>query len=289
MSAKRRQWGRTTDFGGAPGGEAWESLAPYYDRFFPPGRPQLAFVQKVMADKLVPARRLLDVGCATGSFALALADAGFEVVGVDLSVEMVRLAQAKAAAWSRAKAAKRPGAAAAGAGPEPLFLVRDMLALDLPERPGFDGVICLGNTLAHMLSAAELGTALGEMASRVVPGGKAVLQTVNYDRLAATSEAAFPPVMAKGVGPLGEDLVLRRLYLSRADGLVSFVVTIQSAATGRTIVRTEALLRPVVREELAVVAGMAFHGRAEVYGDFLFSPWTVASPATVVVATREAE
>jgi len=40
--------------------------------------------------------RLLDVGCYTGIEALALAGAGYQVLGVDLSPEMVRLAQSKA-------------------------------------------------------------------------------------------------------------------------------------------------------------------------------------------------
>ncbi len=40
--------------------------------------------------------RVLDVGCYTGIEALALAAAGYQVLGVDLSPEMVRLAQSKA-------------------------------------------------------------------------------------------------------------------------------------------------------------------------------------------------
>ncbi len=43
--------------------------------------------------------RLLDVGCYTGIEALALARAGYQVLGVDLSPEMVRLAQSKAKQW----------------------------------------------------------------------------------------------------------------------------------------------------------------------------------------------
>jgi len=43
--------------------------------------------------------RLLDVGCYTGIEALALARAGYQVLGVDLSPEMVRLARSKAKQW----------------------------------------------------------------------------------------------------------------------------------------------------------------------------------------------
>jgi ubiquinone/menaquinone biosynthesis C-methylase UbiE len=43
--------------------------------------------------------RLLDVGCYTGVEALALARAGYQVLGVDLSPKMVLLAQSKAKQW----------------------------------------------------------------------------------------------------------------------------------------------------------------------------------------------
>lgn len=42
-----------------------------------------------------PPARIADMGCGTGSLAWLLADAGHRVVGVDVSSEMVRAAQAK--------------------------------------------------------------------------------------------------------------------------------------------------------------------------------------------------
>jgi SAM-dependent methyltransferase len=294
----------------ATGSGGWSGLAPYYDRIFPPGRAQLDFIGTVLARTLRPVRRVLDVGCATGGYALALADMGFQVTGVDLDPEMVRLARANAARWADRRAAHAPGTAA-GRGPKPRFLVRDMADLHgLPE-PGqdpFDAVICLGNTLPHMLSAGELGAALGEMARVLASGGTAILQTVNYDRITAEGGARFRPMT---LAPTGEargraagltentvprtagltagrtaGLVFERLYLPRSDGLVTFVTTLREEGSGRIVVRSETLLRPMVREELETIARMAFHGEVLVYGDFLFSPWHEASPATVVVASR---
>lgn len=48
--------------------------------------------------RLEPGARVLDVGCGPGRHALALARRGFDVVGVDLSVEFVALAREAAAA-----------------------------------------------------------------------------------------------------------------------------------------------------------------------------------------------
>lgn len=277
--------------GGRPG-SPWTNLAPVYDRIFPPGRAQLDFVTAAFSRMARPARRVLDAGCGTGGYALALAEAGFEVTGVDLDPEMVRVARERSGRWAAEKAALHPGGAARHHGPEPRFETGDIA--DLSDLPGgttrlFDGIICLGNTLAHMLSAAELGRSLGEMARLIRTDGRAVMQTVNYDRLEATGQARFPPIPFRAGDRTESDesnLVLHRLYLPRADGLVTFVTSVREAGSDRSLFRSESLLRPVFREELETIARMAFHGPVEVYGDFLFSQWTEASPATVVVASR---
>ncbi len=41
------------------------------------------------------ARRVLDVGCGTGTFAILLADRGFEVTGVDPALASLDVARAK--------------------------------------------------------------------------------------------------------------------------------------------------------------------------------------------------
>jgi SAM-dependent methyltransferase len=276
------------------------NLAPVWDRLFPPGPTQIGFIVNVLARLHHPARRLLDAGCATGGYALALADRGYEVTGIDLSPEMIREALAKSRLWAQAQ---RAGGSLERAGPRPpLFFVSDMMNLDGPafdESKPFDGVICLGNTLAHLLSAAELGAALGEMARVLAPGGAAILQTVNYDRLAATGEMKFPPITLAGDYTLPAagggkappaqpaNLVFERHYLPRPDGLLTFATSLRDASTGQVIRESRCLLRPTDRAELATVAAMAFHGQVKVYGDFLFSPWSEASPGTVVVAGRE--
>lgn len=43
--------------------------------------------------RLAPGARLLDAGCGSGQFALALAERGAQVTGIDLSPEMIRLAR----------------------------------------------------------------------------------------------------------------------------------------------------------------------------------------------------
>ncbi|MEQ1700093.1 MAG: methyltransferase domain-containing protein [Ilumatobacteraceae bacterium] len=107
--------------------------------------------------QLRPGQRLLDVGCGLGEAALALATdlgTGGEVVGVDASAEMLRVARAKAAAAPcRAE-----------------FVVGDAAALALPDG-SFDAVRS-ERTLQWLPDPAA---AIAEMARVVRPGGRVSL------------------------------------------------------------------------------------------------------------------
>lgn len=70
-------------------------LAPLYDVFDSDRRDLDAYL--AMAEEF-GARRVLDVGCGTGVFALLLADRGYEVVGVDPAAASLDVARAKPSA-----------------------------------------------------------------------------------------------------------------------------------------------------------------------------------------------
>ncbi|PWI13311.1 class I SAM-dependent methyltransferase [Streptomyces sp. Act143] len=138
--------------------------------------------QAAVLDTLVRRRlgagpqRVLDCSCGIGTQAIGLAGAGYDVVGSDLSPR----AAARAAVEAAERGLRLPTAAA------------DMRRL--PFAPSvFDVVVCADNSLPHLLSAADVSAALGEMRRVLRDGGLLVLTVRNYDELRRTRPASTPP------------------------------------------------------------------------------------------------
>jgi ubiquinone/menaquinone biosynthesis C-methylase UbiE len=77
----------------------YDSLAPIYDLKY--RNPSIDYMRKVEWSVIerhvgVPRMRFLDLGCGTGSLAVKLAAKGNEVVGVDISTDMIAIARRKA-------------------------------------------------------------------------------------------------------------------------------------------------------------------------------------------------
>lgn len=79
-----------------PGAAFWDRIAEKYAAR--PVADPAAFDRKIAITRehMTPDSVVLDIGCGTGSLALRLADAGREVHGLDVSPEMIRIAEGKA-------------------------------------------------------------------------------------------------------------------------------------------------------------------------------------------------
>jgi len=132
----------------------FDALAPDYDRLRPAGEGWQELAGRTLA-ALEGARRLLDVGCGTGRFAVLAAERlGGRVWGVDASDEMLR------------EARSRPGAERVG--------WRRADAAELPFKPGwFDAVH--SHLVLHLV--ADRAAAVTEIARVLGPGGRVVVGT----------------------------------------------------------------------------------------------------------------
>jgi SAM-dependent methyltransferase len=101
----------------------------------------------------IPVGRVVDLGCGSGIYARAMSDAGFDVVGIDISPDMVELARAHA--------------------PDARLAVGSVHDFDLPA--GVGAVTALGEVLNYATDTRAGIDALGRLAERaraaLVPGG----------------------------------------------------------------------------------------------------------------------
>lgn len=128
-------------------------------------------------------RRVLDVACGTGIDSVMLLEEGFQVTSVDASDKMLKYALKTR--WNRRK--------------DPAFdnwVIEEANWLSLPEDidhlvgDGFDAVICLGNSFAHMMDTTgdqhEQKVALQNFERCVRPGGLLLIDHRNFDHILDT-------------------------------------------------------------------------------------------------------
>jgi SAM-dependent methyltransferase len=141
---------------GQTGGEwaqrTYEAMAPVYDDFTGHYESEawIADLLKVLEHHGLTGKRLLDVGCGTGTSFMPMLAQGWEVTGCDISPAMLALAREKAGEKAR-------------------LAVADML--DLPEFGEFDLVWALDDAINYLLSPEELARALAGMRANLAPTG----------------------------------------------------------------------------------------------------------------------
>ncbi len=238
----------------------YETLARYYDRIFPLEATKVTFLAEEFGR--VKAHSVLDVACGTGTYALALAEKGFAAWGTDLSPEMIRQAKQKA---ERQKLPVR-------------FPVGDM------REPGtlgivFDGLFCIGNSLAHLLAEDELRHALAAMRETLRPGGAAVFQIVNFDRILDCGDTPLPVIER-------DKLRFVRIYKPVSAELLHFYsrLAVKTDDGAEEDYENTIALRPIRRKDLEQYLRAAGFDSLTSYGDFKRSPYTYDAPAVIVSA-----
>lgn len=147
--------------------EAYTDFAYVYDTFMDetPYEEWSAFlremIEKYGVSKPVRSKDLLqseknlvlDLGCGTGTLTELLADAGYDMIGVDCSADMLELAMEKRQA----------------SGHEILYLQQDMRELELYSTVGT--VISVCDSLNYILKEEELETVFKLVHNYLFPGG----------------------------------------------------------------------------------------------------------------------
>ena len=85
--------------GGARGRrDGFSEIAPFYDRLMAETNYEhwARYYRKILEHQKVRPKRILDVCCGTGNMTELMYRAGFDMVGIDVSVGMIQMAEQKA-------------------------------------------------------------------------------------------------------------------------------------------------------------------------------------------------
>jgi ubiquinone/menaquinone biosynthesis C-methylase UbiE len=177
-------------------------LAHYYDLEYGDYSDDLPFyAQYAVALDPVRSAPVLELGCGTGRVALALASAGFRVVGLDLSDGMLEVGRQKAEARGLA---------------ERIALVkgdmRDLVGLP----PGQYGLAyCALNTFAYLTTTADQIAMLTALRGVMLAKGTLLLDlTPPWPHLLPPGDGE---VILQGTHPDSDDALVRKFVTGRAE------------------------------------------------------------------------
>jgi len=165
---------------------------------------------------------VLDVACGTGVDSIMLVEEGFKLVSVDASDKMLKYALKER--WERRKET---------AFDQWVIEEANWLTLaDDIEKPGdgFDAVICLGNSFAHLPDfkgdQSDQKLALRNIASMVRPGGILIIDHRNYDYILETGCAP----QGKNIyyqSDLTQDISTSVLWVNNKPHMITLDYTVQ--------------------------------------------------------------
>lgn len=123
------------------------------------------YVVEALAARGIREGTIVDLGCGSGAASLIFTDAGFDVVGIDVSAAMIDIAKSR--------------------NPRATFVVGDMYGMELPQAVA---VVSFNECLAYVLEEEDHGSIVQSLFQRLrhvlEPGGLVV-----FDMLDETSHA----------------------------------------------------------------------------------------------------
>jgi len=155
--------------------DAYHNLAVSYDRLTNDVDygATVDFYYEILKREGLTARTAVDLACGTGSVTVLLAEKGLQTIGVDLSEEMLTVAQQKA--WEL----ENP----------PRFICQPLQELYLPR--GVDLAVCALDSLDYITDPADCEEAIRRVYKALNPGGIFIFDVNTPEKLRAMDGQMF--------------------------------------------------------------------------------------------------
>ena len=155
--------------------DAYHALAVSYDRLTNDVDYQATvdFYKEILKREGLSPRTVVDLACGTGSVTAILAKQGLDVIGVDLSEEMLTVA------YQKAQNLEKP----------PVFVCQRLEELRLPR--GVDLAVCALDSLDYILDPAACQEAIRRVFKALNPGGIFIFDVNTPEKLRAMDGQVF--------------------------------------------------------------------------------------------------
>lgn len=242
----------------------YEEISKYYDLVFPVDSEQVKFISECAGQE---GNRVLDVACGTGGYAAALAERGYEVAAVDLDAGMVEAAHKKMESRGLNVTVRQA----------------DMKALTDTVKSKYKCIFCIGNSIVHLGSDAEILKALQQMQQLLEDSGTLVLQIINYDRILKYGVNELPPIKNPEAG-----IEFVRKYEYEGDkNSIHFNTVLRVAQEGSEEVFENTVdLIPLRSNKMMELMEKARFRKIQFYGDFSKAPFNDSAYMLVAKAVK---
>lgn len=221
----------------------YKRISAQYNSIFPLNRMQIEFVKGAA---LLPGEMsLLDVGCGTGELARELSEQFAKVAGVDLDGVMLEAARDSSDGIGNLS-----------------FSQIDMLDIDSEfGESAFDIVNCFGNTLVHLDSPETILRFLRSAKHVLKPGGKLLIQIINYDRILDKDIRSLPTIDTPEIS------FIRNYFYDKHNHLIEFETILTVKSSGQ-VIENMIHLYPLRKGEMDALLSEAGFPVVSYYGNF---------------------
>jgi glycine/sarcosine N-methyltransferase len=207
---------------------------------------------------------VLDAACGTGLHVIALASLGLRAVGADLSAAMLRQAERHAIELDVPV----------------LWVQASMQQLRQQVEGEFDAVLCVGNSLPHLLEQTELEAALHNFYALLAPGGTLILQLLNYHRILAEQQRIV------SIQRCGDDEFVRFYDFHRDRLMFNLLIMHWNDGVCEHSLHSTPLY-PYQKDELVYELSQQAFTSFEYYGNMDFEPYAEQSSNDLVIVARK--
>ncbi len=190
---------------------------------------------------------LMDAACGSGRQLAAMAAAGYRMTGLDVSHNMLAMAGEHLASEGHAAT-----------------LIESTFDAMGPDAGPFDGIYCVGNSLAATGSESSAKASFSAMASLLAPGGRLFVQILNFEKLRGEHPAVRGPRISR-VEDL--DYVSTRLFTFNGNAVEVTSLTVWNDGGWRQYAGSGSLyaISPAQLDKWARVAGLSIDERCGSY------------------------